>query len=81
MDLRRLFVGVLLAGAVACASQRPAPDTAQVPPTNAEQLQRALDRLKQPSTQAVQSTERARSVLDALQGEPEMQGDGGVTGE
>jgi hypothetical protein len=40
-----------------------------------------MDALKQPGARALKDTQAARSVLDAIGGNPQMQGDGGVTGE
>ena len=79
--LRRLLTSLLVTGAVACASHPPSPDPAQAPADGRTQLHRVMDRLKEPSDRAVQETRQAGSVIDAIGGTPQMQGDGGVTAE
>jgi hypothetical protein len=78
----------LLAGAVlaACAggkpsAQPPAAHQAQPPPRDdgRAQLVRTLDALKQPGANAVEDTQAARSVLQAIGGVTQMQGDAGLT--
>jgi hypothetical protein len=86
--LARLALWVsLLAGSLlaACAGERtpvqePASAEAQATPRadGRAQLVRTLEQLKQPGVKAETDTQEARSVLDAIGGTPEMQGDGGL---
>lgn len=73
----------LLAGPAlaACAGGTPAPppESAQPPRDDGRaQLVRTLERLKQPGANAEKDTEAARSVLEAIGGSPQMQGDAGL---
>jgi hypothetical protein len=77
----------LLAGPVlgACAGERPAAEQpkareAQPPPRDdgGAQLVRTLDALKRPGVQAEKDTQAARSVLEAIGGAAQMQGDAGL---
>lgn len=80
-----ILAPVLAAAALgACAVDRPAPqppETREAPPTSrddpAARLVRSLDALKQPSDRAQKDTNEARSVLEAIGGAPERQGDAG----
>jgi hypothetical protein len=83
----RLAPCFLLAGAVlaACAGERLAaqqPETreAQRSPRDdgRAQLVRELETLKEPGVKAVQDTQEARSVLEAIGGATQMQGDAGL---
>jgi uncharacterized membrane protein len=85
-SVRALFAGCLFGALVcACAGRHPAPE----PPAEANapaddqraQLLQSLEALKQAGVRAEQDTRAARSVLDAIVGSPQMQGDGGVTAE
>ncbi|HTQ41460.1 MAG TPA: hypothetical protein VMI75_01810 [Polyangiaceae bacterium] len=79
--MRGLLALPLVAAAVACASHPPSPAPAQPPADGRTQLHRVMDRLKEPSDRAVRETQQAGSVIDAIGGTPQMQGDGGVTAE
>jgi hypothetical protein len=77
----------LLGGAVlgACAGEKPAAEPpkaheAQPPPRDdgRAQLVRTLDALKQPGVEAVKDTQEARSVIEAIGGVTQMQGDAGL---
>ena len=76
-----LLAGPVLAG---CSGARPAAEQpragAQPPPRGdgGAQLVRMLDALKRPGVQAEKDTQAARSVLDAIGGAAQMQGDAGL---
>ena len=81
-----ILLSLLGAAAVgACAAGRPPtqpPESHEAPPPRedpAAQLVRSLDALKQPSTRAVETTDEARSVIEAIGGSTQMQGDAGLT--
>lgn len=84
----RLTPGFLLVAAAllgACAAGTPAvqqPEGREAQPSPRDdgraQLVRTLDTLKQPGVEAETETQGARSVIEAIGGSPEMQGDGGL---
>jgi hypothetical protein len=84
--IHALVVGCLSGAMVcACAGQRPAPEspTETRAPADAglPQLKQTIESLEEPSIRTEEATQEARSVLDALGGVLQMQGDGGVTAE
>jgi len=81
----RLALCLPLLVLAACSGERPVAEQpnahgAQPPPRDdgGAQLVRRLDALKRPSDQAVKDTQAARSVLDAIGGSAQMQGDAGL---
>jgi hypothetical protein len=77
-----LLAGPVLAGCSGGRSvaEQPNAHEAQPPPRGdgGAQLVRTLDALKRPSIQAEKDTQAARSVLDAIGGATQMQGDAGL---
>jgi len=77
-----LLAGTVMAG---CSGGRPVAEQpraneAQPPPRGdgGAQLVRTLDALKRPGVEAEKDTQAARSVLDAIRGAAQMQGDAGL---